>query len=72
MTQPYPGDKIFADIGDMLVADFRSADRTLDHVQITQWLGRILWDILIREMEQSAAIMKHRKVWRETLGLPGL
>ena len=65
---PYPGDVIFDQIGVVLFADYAEAGQG-PNPGMGRWFGRTVYDFLTG-MTMEASIIKHRKEWRQVLGLP--
>lgn len=67
---PYPGDHVFDQVGDVLFADYAAAGNP-PNPQMGRWFGRTIYDWLAAVTPTlEASIEKHRKEWREILGLP--
>lgn len=65
---PYPGDPVFDGVGVALFADYALAGQP-PNPQMGRWFGRTVYDYLTG-MPMDQSIAKHRKEWRELLGLP--
>lgn len=67
---PYPGDAVFDAVGVVLFADYAEAGQA-PNPQMGRWFGRTIYDWLAKhEPTLDASIAKHRKEWRQILGLP--
>jgi hypothetical protein len=71
VVPPYPGDPIGNLIGLALFADYAEKGEPPNSGMVI-WAWRCAWDMAVNRLEPDAAIAKHRKVWREALGLPPL
>lgn len=65
---PYPGDPVFDAIGVALFADYGLALQA-PNPQMGRWFGRTVYDYLAG-MPIDDSIKKHRREWRDALGLP--
>jgi len=72
VTDAYPGDEVFDQIGVALFADYGLAGQP-PNPQMGRWIGRIVWDWLAKnEQTIEGSVTKHRASWRTILGLPPL
>lgn len=75
MPAGYPGDQFFTDgVGVPLAADYAEAEQDMNEGSAT-WFARTIWDIVNgdetgRKLTPSESVRKHRREWREALGLP--
>lgn len=72
--KPYPGDEVWDAVGVILFADYAAAGQPPNH-QMGRWFGRTIWDAtegdaagVVLTVQESIA--KHRREWRDILGLP--
>lgn len=71
-TKPYPGDDFFRhSVGKVLEADYAEAGQQLNDGS-SVWFARTIWDYVIGDLTIEESVAKHRKEWREVLGLPPL
>lgn len=69
-TPPYAGDEVFDRIAVSLFADYAEAGQAPNE-GMGRWFGRVVYDWIAgvtKTLDESIA--KHRKEWREILGLP--
>lgn len=67
---PYAGDEVFDQVGAALFADYAAAGQA-PNIGMGRWFGRTIYDWIAgntRTLQES--IEKHRREWREILGLP--
>lgn len=67
---PYAGDAVFDAVGAALFADYAAAGQA-PNIGMGRWFGRTIYDWIAGNTRTlQASIEKHRREWREILGLP--
>lgn len=68
--KPYPGDAYFVNnVGVPLEEDYKAAGQQLNAGSAT-WFSRTIWDYVNGGLSMDESVAKHRKEWRQALGLP--
>jgi hypothetical protein len=64
----YPGDGAFSALGQQLFADYAERGEA-PNPGMVQWIARVIWDHAHGNLSLDDSLRKHRREWREALGL---